>query len=160
ALLLAPAGCISSPAPPAPHGGSFAGGGVSVNYLWWDAGLKVLLVDDIDSGSRQSTGSGSNMSPVYTTQGSATAPDGRTYTWKVEAATGRTGKLSIQGQNYDLAKGALVVVRTKGGSVQVIQIHRDLSALPDDLFQCHERLLKDAEVMKAVETGEAPKQGR
>jgi hypothetical protein len=104
-------------------------------------------------------GSSSTASPVYTEYGSASAPDGRAYSWKLETADGKTGKLTIQGQDYDLSKGALFVVRTKGGSVQVLQINRDLSALPDDLFQCHERLLKDAEVMKTLETGEAPKQG-
>src|SRR5262249_36174773 len=140
-FLLAPAGCLTRSTPPGPHGGSFSGGGVSFTYMWWDTGLRVLLVDDIEDGSRNSSGSSSTASPVYTEQGSASAPDGRTYSWKLETADGRTAKLTIQGQDYDLSKGALLVVRTKGGSVQVLQINRDLSTVPDDLFQCHERLL-------------------
>lgn len=153
-------GCGTGRIPPAPQSVASVGPDVAFRFLRWKEGLNLLLVDDIHLGSHPAKGSGSTNNPVHTESGMASSRDGRGYTWQLETTDGRTAKFTIDGKEYDLSKGTLVVVRTKGETVQVLQLNRDLArdlAGVLDADGCRDYLKKDGEVMKFLEAGDAPK---
>jgi len=157
---LALTGCGLKSTPPAPQSVVSQGPDVAFWFLRWNEGLNLLLVDDIHLGRHETKGSGSSNNPVHTESGMASSRDGRSYTWQLETTDGRTAKFSIDGKEYDLSKGALVVVRTKGETVQVLQLNRDLArdlAGVLDADGCRDYLKQDGEVMKFLEVGDAPK---
>lgn len=61
--------------------------------------------------------------------GEMSGPDGRRVSWKCETPDGKTGAVRINAATYDLAKGPVFLVSTKGGETQVVQLQRDLSKL-------------------------------
>jgi hypothetical protein len=125
---------------------------VSFRFLRWEKGLNLLLVDDIHQGnSEHETSPGSADHPARSHKGATSAADGRAYGWQLETTDGQTAKLSIERQEYDLSKGALLVVKTKGKAVQALQLKRDLAAVPFDVEGCSDYLRKDSEVMKFLE---------
>jgi hypothetical protein len=66
------------------------------------------------------------------------------------AGDGRTVKFSLDGKEYDLSKGNLFLVRTKGGKTEVEQLSRDLSAVNPDVESCKDFARKDPAVSKFV----------
>ena len=62
--------------------------------------------------------------------GTMTGPEGRRVSWKCETPDGKTGTVTINGAKYDLAKGSVFLVSTKGADSGVVQLQRDLSHLP------------------------------
>jgi len=127
---------------------------VSFRLFRWEKGLNLLLVDDIHQGDREhesSTGSADN--PVRTHRGSTSTADGQGYTWQLETTNGQTAKFAIERKEYDLSKGALFVVKTKGKTVQVLQLDRPLAGVPFDVDGCRDYLKKQGEVMEFLEAG-------
>jgi hypothetical protein len=132
---------------------------VSFTFLRWNEGLKILLVFDHPYGQE---GKGASVvsrrktppnNPVHIELGTASLGDGRSYTWEVETADGRTGKLSIDGKEYDLSKGHFILFKGKGEQAQVLQLNRDLSDIPFDGADCRVYLEKDADVKKFMPAG-------
>jgi hypothetical protein len=150
-------GCTPRTTPPGPATLSSSGRDLTFTYLQWPQGLTVLLVDDIQPGDHHSHGDGSTSNPVWTESGSASALTGRGYSWQLKTADGKTATFHLDGQDYDLAKGGLFVIRTKGEQVQVHQRQQDLATIPFDVQGCQEHLEKDPEVKKLLGAGDPPK---
>src|SRR5262249_27464223 len=56
-------------------------------------------------------------------------PDGRRIAWTCETGDGRSGAVTINGQEYDLAKGPLFLVTVRGEKTQVSQLQRDFGKM-------------------------------
>lgn len=91
--------------------------------------------------------------PIHIERGTAFLGEGLNYAWEVETPDGRTGKLSIDGIEYDLAKGHFILLKGKGEQAQVLQLNRDLSDIPFDSADCRVYLEKDADVKKFMPVG-------
>jgi hypothetical protein len=150
-------GCAPRVTPPGPSTIASAYPDVSFTYLKWKEGATLMLVDDVHMGNRHSGGSSSTNNPVYSGAGSTMSADGRGYKWQVETTDGKAVKFTIDGKEYDLSKGAMFVMKTKGEKVEVHQLKRDLSTIPFDNAKCQEALTKDAEIMKLLGPAELPK---
>jgi hypothetical protein len=153
-LLAVVIGCQPRSTPAGPGMLTSSGSGISFTYLKWDQGLRILLVDNV-AGGHGSSSSGSTNDPVHRSKGYA-GPDGSGYKWEVDSTNGTSATLKIDGKEYDLANGALFVVKAKEGNVEVHQLKRDLSAIPYDGAGCREAIEKDAEIRKLLGL-EAPK---
>lgn len=131
-------------------------GNSSYTFLHWKEGLRILIWFDV-AGEVSGSGSGSTSDPVYRVAGRASASDGRRIDWRVETADGRTATFSIDGRSYDLSKGVLFLVRTKGGDLQVQQLDRDLSAVGPTNESCEAFAETDPDISRFIrEAGGAP----
>ena len=103
--------------------------------IWWDS------AGPSESGSESGL-FGSNA------WGTFTPAKGKKITWKWNGAREKGGDLKINGKPYDLAKGTLLLVSTKGGEVRVTQLDVDLSKVEanekgfQELAKKHEKLAK------------------
>jgi hypothetical protein len=113
-------------------GGHSAGeakaGGVMVNYtirhLTYDGRVYfVLAADDCSGGS---SGSGP------TARGQLYAVDGRKIPLSCTTTDGKNGTVIIDGQQFDLAKGAIFIVSAKENKTKVEQLAVDMSKLQGD----------------------------
>ena len=86
-------------------------------------------------------------------EGYTSSPDGRRFDWQLETGDGRSVKCHLDGKEYDLSKGTLFLVKTKGGKTEVEQLSRDLSAVQPDFVSCTDFARKDAAVSKLLGTG-------
>jgi hypothetical protein len=129
---------------------------MNIQFLRWDEGLRVLFVDDV-KGNHGSHGSGSTDDPVHTSTVSAGSAEAGGYQSVLETKDGKSANCRINGKEYDLAKGALFVIKAKGEQVEVHQVQRDLTAIPFDVNGCKEPLEKDAEIRKLLGLGDLPK---
>jgi hypothetical protein len=127
---------------------------LSFRFFHWENGLNLLLVDDIQQGNREHESSvGPADNPVRRHRGSASTADGRTYAWQLETKDERTGKFTVDRREYDLSKGTLLLVKTQGKTVQVLQLDRPLADVPFDVDGCRDYLQKQKEVLAFLETG-------
>jgi hypothetical protein len=154
-LLLCLSGCGKRSTPPAPSTIITSAPGLKITFLRWKEGLMVLFVDNV-KGSPHSGGSGSTDSPVHTASGSVGNVDAGGYQWQLEATGGKSANCRINGKDYDLSKGGLFVITTKGEQAEVNQLKRDLSTIPFDTDRCREPLVKDVEIRKALGLDDRP----
>jgi hypothetical protein len=61
--------------------------------------------------------------------GDRQASDGRAVKWKAVTTDGKTGTVTLNGTDYRLEEGAVFLVRTGDGPMQVAQVRQDLSGL-------------------------------
>jgi hypothetical protein len=156
AVALAISGCRPyASTPPGAGIVSSTGTGFNFTFLKWNEGLRLLLVDDV-KGSHHAGGSGSSSDPVYTARGASGVEGQGGYHWQIGSKDGKSGNFRLNGKEYDLAKGALFVIKANGNEIEVHQFDRDLSAIPHDANKCREHLEKDAEVQKILAVA-APK---
>jgi len=136
----AAAACTGSSTPPGANKylGSFEHGGYLL--LRWQEGLEVMLWHDV-AGSAVAHSAGSTEDRVYAERGSARSADGRSFEWELQTTDGKTGQARIGRVSYDLSAGTLFIVTTSGGTTDVRQLDRDLSAVPLD----HDGILAFAE---------------
>lgn len=73
-------------------------------------------------GSRSGGGSGN-------AQGQLRVRDGRVLTWSCSTEDGKSGKVAIDGQEFDLTQGALFLVSTKDKPTRVEQLMVDVGQL-------------------------------
>jgi hypothetical protein len=67
---------------------------------------------------------------------------------------GKTGTFRIvPGKEYDLAEGALFVIKASGYKVKVHQLRRQFPTVPVDVKWCEEFLKNDGEVRKRLGAG-------
>lgn len=129
ASLFSMVGCEKRSTPPGP---SSSFGIVEPNtyyqFLLWDEGLTILLLDNITKG-HESHGSGSTKDPLYRQTGSAVSKDGYRYSWQVETADGKAAEIEIDGCSYAIGKGAVFLITVTGGGTTVNQVDLDLSQL-------------------------------
>jgi hypothetical protein len=115
-------------------GGHAAGGfkeGVTFNYtiehLTYDG--RVYLVVAADHCSGGSSGSGP------TAQGQLNALDGRKLAWSCTTQDGTSGTVTIDGQQFDLAEGAVFLISAKEKQTKVEQLAVEMSKLQGGLVQ-------------------------
>ncbi len=118
-------------------GHSFGGaeaGGATVNYtiehLTHDGRVYFVLAADGCSGGGAGTG--------QTSRGQLHAVDGRNIAWSCSTTDGKSGTTTIDGQPFDLAKGAVFLVSAKADKTKVEQLAVDMSKLQGD--PVHEKL--------------------
>jgi len=104
-------------------------------------------------------GSGGNLSVGPTQKGQLPTPDGRSIEWSCNSPDGFRGTVSIDGQEFDLTKGALFLVSTNGDKNKIEQLPVDLSKLQgSDVAQTLEALSegepKIAEFLKPSRSAE------
>ena len=109
--------------------------------IWKAGGLAFLIVTDF-VGSSRDRGSGNGVGPEKY-EGQQKARDGRKVEYQCETADGKTGTMTINGSSYELGKGTMFLVSTRGGKVEVRQVKRDLRKVEPDQ-ESVEKLLKDA----------------
>jgi len=99
--------------------------GIDEGSAYWAGRLLVIWSDSPNGTTAGSTG-GPNG---FTADGWLTTRDRRRVPFKATSPDGKTGKLVIDGVEYDLAAGRLFLVATSGGKVQVKQLATDWSGL-------------------------------
>ncbi len=128
--LLWASSCAPKTTPPGPNSiGGVTVGGKSFTILRWEEGLTVMFWYDVDN--YRSGGHGSTEDPVHRHRGSATTADGRSVNWELETTDGKTAVFRLNKTEYDLLKGRLFLITTKGVNVEVQQLDRDLSSVHD-----------------------------
>ena len=126
-------------------GGSTSVGPTSVDYKHSTKGLALVIWWDSDGPSESESESGLFGSNA---RGSLTPAKGKKITWEWKGAREKGGDFKLNGKPYDLAKGTLLLVSTKGGEVRVTQLDVDLSKVqPNEmgfrgLAKKHEKLAK------------------
>jgi hypothetical protein len=148
------AGC--SPTPGKSWGSS--GGSVSrrENGTWINYTLEQLRCDDrvylvlAANGCRGSGGGGGSG----TYRGQLDAKDGRKITWSCSTPDGKSGKVVIDGQEFDLTEGALFLVSTKDKPTRVEQLVIDAGQLQAglDTEKFSELAKADPRIAKFLET--------
>ncbi len=123
--------------------------GMTIIYLRWKEGLKILFVDNI-KGGHHAGGSSSSNDPVYRATVTASSPDTKGYTCQIETTDGQSAKFSIDGKEYDLLKGTLFVIKSEGEKVEIHQLERDLSSIPFDAQKSIDPIQKDSEIRKLL----------
>ena len=126
-------------------GGSTSVGQTSVDYKRSTRGLALVIW--WESGGPGE--SGSESGPFGSNAWGTFAPTkGKKITWEWKGAREKGGDFKINGKPYDLAKGTLLLVSTKGGEVRVTQLDVDLSKVePNEkgfqgLAKKHDKLAK------------------
>ncbi len=123
------AACMGRSTPPGANRylGYFEHGGFL--FLRWQEGMEIMIWYDV-TGSAEAHGTGSTEDPIYVERGSARSADGRSLEWEVQTRDGKTGEVRIGSASYDPSAGTLFIVTTRGGTTDVRQLDRDLSAVP------------------------------
>jgi len=126
-------------------GGSTSFGQTSVDYKRSTGGLALVIWWDSVGPSESGSESGLFGSNAW---GTFTPAKGKKITWNWNGAREKGGDFKINGKPYDLAKGTLLLVSTKGGEVRVTQLDVDLSKVEanekgfQELAKKHEKLAK------------------
>jgi hypothetical protein len=126
-------------------GGSTFVGQTSVDYRRSTKGLALVIWWDSDGPGESASESGPLGSNAW---GAFTPAKGMKITWEWKGAREKGGDFKINGKPYDLAKGTLLLVSTKGGQVRVTQLDVDLSKVEPNakgfrgLAKKHEKLAK------------------
>jgi hypothetical protein len=147
-LLVGASGCQQT-TPPGADMVSAKIGDTSYTFLHWKEGLRVMMWFDM-ADEVSAEGSGSTSDPIHKMEGYASATDGRRVDWRLETADGRTATFSIDGQAYDLSQGALFLITTRGGTTQVRQLNRDLSAVQATNESCEAFATADPDVSSFI----------
>jgi hypothetical protein len=99
--------------------------GATVNYditsLTCDGRVFLVLVADGSSGGSRISSPGA--------QGVLSAVDGRKIAWSCPTGDGTSGTVTIAGQQFDLAKGAVFLISLKAKQTKVEQTAVDMSKL-------------------------------
>lgn len=112
-----------------------------------------MICSDIQGGA---SSSGENISGppwVRKEEGFASSLDGRRFDWQLATTDGRSVQCRLDGKEYDLSKGTLFLVKTKGGKNEVEQLSRDLSAVQPEVDSCKAFARKDPAVSKFLGMG-------
>jgi hypothetical protein len=106
-------------------------GETSVQFLHFGGNSRLGLVIWSDvNGTMGSSGESGWFHSSH--QGYASSPDGRRIDWEWKSSDREGGALQINGTAYDLGRGRLFLVSTKGGPVRVTQVHVDLADVAPD----------------------------
>src|SRR5262249_15265738 len=86
-------------------------------------------------------------------EGFASSKDGRRFDWQLETTDRRGVKCRVDGKEYDLAKGALFLFKTRGGKTEVEQLSRDQSGVQREVASCTAFVRKEPAVSKLLGKG-------
>jgi hypothetical protein len=107
-------------------GGSHSSGGVDVTHLARDG--RVFLVMATSDCVGGSSGNESGLAGSRT-QGQLNAADGRKIAWSCTTADGTSGTVVVDGQEFDLAKGGVLLISLRGNKTKVEQLAVEMSKL-------------------------------
>jgi len=113
---------------PAIGAGDFSVGETNATFGSWGDGTAVIVWSAIPAGN---TGSGTAGSAA-TYNGLHLAPDGGRVEWDCTTDDGRTGSVTINGEDYELDVGSLFLVSVEGEETKVVQLDRDTLQLTDE----------------------------
>jgi hypothetical protein len=104
-------------------------GGTSAHYGLWGEGMAYVIWTDRTAGWGGGGGAERTADKAHAEYRAFQTPtDGPRVEFRYEmneTAAGREGKITINGATYDLAKGSLFLVSTKGPEPEVVQLNRD-----------------------------------
>lgn len=161
-ILLLFAGCAQSVTDPAvaPVAASCSTNkdlnGLHLTFVRWGPDLQVMFVDDLEGSSYAR---GSSEGHQYRYQATIRPPQGPALNWEMVSRDGRTARLVINDQNYDLKAGRLFAVRLVEDQITVKQFTRDMSELPCEIPKCTQFVNDDQELLQhfeLAETGSTP----
>jgi hypothetical protein len=128
-------------------------GGGSMTVYRWENGLTVMICSDIQQGSSSTTGSINGPPWVRKEEGSVSAQDGRMLKWRIED-DGKKITCTVNDKGFDLDKGNLFLVKTKGGETEIEQTSQDLSAVKLDTLGLRDFARKNPAISKLIELGD------
>ena len=111
-------------------GGGFGVGKSSVQYVTIGANQRVGLVICTDAMGTSSSGAESGLFSGSVAKGSIGTANGKRIEWEWNSPRDKGGDFQLDGAPYDLSKGSVFLVSTKGGQVRVEQLDADLSSFP------------------------------
>jgi hypothetical protein len=126
-------------------GGSHAAGGVmegvtfdyTIDLLTCDGRVYLVLAVDGSSGGDSSNGANA--------RGQIYAVDGRKIPWSCTTQDGTSGAVAVDGQQFDLAKGAVFLVSAKEKKTTVQQLTVDIPKLQGGRVEDKLQSLEDTE---------------
>jgi hypothetical protein len=150
-------GCAPKSTPPGDNSISGVAEGARYSYHYWDEGLALLFWYDFSSGGGGCVGSGSTEDPVYRLECDVDNLAGQRVKWLAETTDGVAADLWIDGRQYDLANGTMFLIATRGNSLQIEQVARDLSQLAPDVDELAALATEDPAVIDFIAqmTGDA-----
>lgn len=158
AIVVVFSGCgtelVNGKAPPSPSGLFQAIGSGNIMFYRWENGPSVMICSDIKP---DSTSSGENLNGppwVRKEEGFVSTEDGRKLEWRLEKRVGRKVTCRLNEKEFDLDKGNLFLVKTKGGETEIEQVSQDLSALTLDYAGVEEFARKNPAVSKLIGLGD------
>src|SRR5262245_27765605 len=125
-------------------------GGTSAHYGLWGEGMAYVVWTDRTAGWGGGGGAGRAADKAHAVfRGFQTPSDGPRVEFRYEmneTAAGREGKITINGATYDLGKGSLFLVVTKGPEPEVVQLNCDTLKLKPGKEALEELAKNDPEV--------------
>jgi hypothetical protein len=118
----------------------------------WGTGTAVVIWTDIEQGGSSGL-SGSPGRREYS-GGMGAMPDGRKVQWKCVTTDGKTGPVTINGIEHQLANGPLFLVTTRNGKTEVKQLQRDFSKMVADVESMNRLTLQDKDVSQFIEAAD------
>jgi hypothetical protein len=117
-------------------------------YYWSERGLRLMIWHDAAEVSLVTETSGTAR-PARRLSGRATTGGQPLFDWEIETTDGRTARFRIDGIVYDLNEGAVFLIRSEGGRIEVDQLQRNLSIVQPDAeavahFAANDAYLSDA----------------
>ncbi|MCX7049192.1 MAG: hypothetical protein NTX50_27370 [Candidatus Sumerlaeota bacterium] len=103
-------------------GGGEGGPGYQIESLRCDGRVYMVLAANGCSGGASSSGGGTSSGQLH-------AIDGRKIKWSCSTSDGTDGAVKVDGQRFDLRKGAVFLVSTKDKKTKVEQLAVDMSKL-------------------------------
>jgi hypothetical protein len=152
-IMITLAGCQFRSPPPQPSEVTGLLGETTYTFLQWKEGLNVMIWDDV-KGARSSSTVDSVDGPIFQHEASAESLDGRLFGYRLETSDGKTAVFAIDDREYDLAKGTLFLVTTRGGRTSVQQLVRDLASVLPTQEGCEEFGRTDPVVATFVKANE------
>jgi hypothetical protein len=122
------------------HGG--ANPGIDQASVFHVGTMFVLWSDLPDGGGGDVS---TNMHGV-SCRGRLLGPDGNVLQYQCESKDGKTGTATINGQQYDLARGSLFLVATGGTTFRIKQLSRDWKNVQFNQESLSQLALRDEEI--------------
>ena len=164
ASLFASNGCsvpnpTPAPVPPASTDYTSTIGNGTMSIIHGYDGLSILICSDIAGGSSMSTTMTGSSPPVQKSVGYAASQDERRLDWLIEKRNGQKTTCRLNNKDFDLQKGTLFLVKTKGGETKIDQLTQDLSEVSPDTESFTDFAKKNSEVSALLEVAEEEKSG-
>ena len=122
-------------------------------------GLTILICSDLAGASFAGSSTMTTNPPVQKLEGYSVSQDGKRLDWLIEQRNGEKTSCRLNNEHFDLAKGTLFLVKTKGGETKIDQLTQDLSEVSPDTESFTDFAKKNSEVSALLEIAEEEKTG-